>query len=46
LPYANIKKEHKKQILEGLNRNRAGGYVHKLTDEHRAQIVDLMFKQG
>ncbi len=43
LPYANIGKEHKTQILEGLNRNRAGGYVHRLTDDDRKAIVELMF---
>ena len=44
LPWRNITKEHKQQIIDGLNKNRAGGYVHKLTDDDRASIVNLMFK--
>ncbi|HON18822.1 MAG TPA: iron-containing alcohol dehydrogenase [Salinivirgaceae bacterium] len=43
LPWQNIKPEHKTQILEGLNRNRAAGYVHRLTDDDRREIVELMF---
>jgi hypothetical protein len=45
LPYAGIKNEHKAQILEGLNRNRAGGYVQRLTDEDRKAIVEFMFQK-
>ncbi|HOG20183.1 MAG TPA: iron-containing alcohol dehydrogenase [Salinivirgaceae bacterium] len=44
LPWRNITTEHKQQIINGLNKNRAGGYVHKLTDDDRASIVSLMFK--
>lgn len=43
LPWKNIGTEHKEQILAGLNRNRAGGYVHRLSDEDRKAIVELMF---
>ncbi len=44
LPWRNINVNHKTQIINGLNNNRAGGYVQKLTDNDRAAIVDLMFK--
>ncbi len=43
LPWKNIGLEHKEQLVAGLNRNRAGGYVYRLTNEDRRAIVELMF---